>query len=160
MTNILFPEDEITKDDLFFMCYMVERIARKLHQTNAYVVDTIGYDNLVREISLAEVLHCENPEKVEDDWISQYQMQSGDFHIEAVDKKLVDKIPTPTQIGKVYTRLILQTLEDEEDYIQGMLRVYHSAIAAVIDDYNTSAYYEPSYILKRAYYAGSFNAIS
>lgn len=159
MRNIFFKEDTITKNDLFFICYMVERVARKIHQPNAYVIDAIGYENLVREISLAEALHCENPEKIEDDWIDNYKLKSGTFHIEEVNKELVNKIPSATQIGKVYSRLILQTLEEGEDFIQGMIKVYHSEIAPIIDDYNTSAYYEPSYILKRAYYAGNFNAI-
>lgn len=159
MTNKFFEEETITKNDLFFICYMVERVARNIHQPNAYVIDTIGYENLVREISLAEVLHCENPEKVQDDWIDNYKLKSGNFYIENVNKELVDKIPTATQMGKVYSRLILQTLEEGEDFIQGMIRVYHSEIVPIIDDYNTSAYYEPSYILKRAYYAGNFNGI-
>ncbi|MCM1160558.1 MAG: hypothetical protein NC412_04970 [Roseburia sp.] len=159
MRNIFFKEDTITKNDLFFICYMVERVARKIHQPNAYVIDAIGYENLVREISLAEALHCENPEKIEDDWIDNYKLKSGTFHIEEVNKELVNKIPSATQIGKVYSRLILQTLEEGEDFIQGMIKVYHSEIAPIIDDYNTSAYYEPSYILKKAYYAGNFNAI-
>lgn len=159
MTNEFFKDEIITKNDLFFICYMVERVARCIHQPNAYVIDTIGYENLVREISLAEVLHCENPERVRDDWIDNYNLKTGNFYIEKVNRELVDKIPTATQMGKVYSRLILQTLEDGEDFIQGMIRVYHSEIATIIDDYNTSAYYEPSYILKKAYYAGSFSAI-
>ena len=47
MTNLYFPEEEITKNDLYFMCYMVERVARKLKQHNAYVVNTIGEAELV-----------------------------------------------------------------------------------------------------------------
>ena len=159
MKNIFFPEDEVTKNDLFFVCYMVERTARKVKQRNSYVIDKIGYHNLVEQICLAEALHCENPEKIEDDWIQEYQLEIGDFDIKHVDSNLVDKIPTPTQMGKVYARLIYQTLESEEDYVQGMIRIYHSEIAEIIDDYNCSAYYEPSYILKRAYYAGNFNAV-
>lgn len=26
MTNLYFPDEEITKNDLYFMCYMVERV--------------------------------------------------------------------------------------------------------------------------------------
>ena len=33
------------------------------------VVNAIGYDVLAKKISLASVLHCENPLKVVDDWI-------------------------------------------------------------------------------------------
>lgn len=158
MRNLFFDED-VTENDLFFMCYMVERVARKIHQHNVYVIDMIGYQELVRNISLADVLHCENPEKIEDEWIKEYCLECGEFHIENVNHDLVEKIPSATEIAKVYTRLILQTLQEEEDYIQGMIRIYHSEIVEIIDDYNSSAYYEPSYVLKKAYYAGNFNAI-
>lgn len=158
MRNLFFDED-VTENDLFFMCYMVERVARKIHQHNVYVIDMIGYQELVRNISLADVLHCENPEKIEDEWIKEYYLECGEFHIENVNHDLVEKIPSATEIAKVYTRLILQTLQEEEDYIQGMIRIYHSEIVEIIDDYNSSAYYEPSYVLKKAYYAGNFNAI-
>ena len=39
MINVFFPDEFITKDDLYFMCYMVERIARKLKQRNKYVIN-------------------------------------------------------------------------------------------------------------------------
>ena len=42
MTNIYFPDEEITVNDLYFICYMIERVARKLHQRNRYVVNHIG----------------------------------------------------------------------------------------------------------------------
>lgn len=158
MRNLFFDED-VTENDLFFMCYMVERVARKIHQHNVYVIDMIGYQELVRNISLADVLHCENPEKIEDEWIKEYCLECGEFHIENVNHDLVEKIPSAIEIAKVYTRLILQTLQEKEDYIQGMIRIYHSEIVEIIDDYNSSAYYEPSYVLKKAYYAGNFNAI-
>lgn len=158
MKSVYFDE-ELSKNDLFFMCYMIERVARKLHQRNVYVVETIGYDELIKKISLASVLHCQNPKQVEDDWVEEYHLLPGDFYIEDVNWELVEKIPTATQMGKVYSRLILQTLSENEDYIQGLIRVYHAEITSIIDDYNTSAYYEPSYILKRAYYAGNFDGV-
>ena len=61
MTNKFFPDEEITENDLYFICYMIERVARELHQRNQYVVNTIGYDELTSKISVANVLHCENP---------------------------------------------------------------------------------------------------
>lgn len=53
-------------------------------------------------------------------------------------------------------RLILATLQPDEDYVQGMLRVYNNPICEVIDNYNASAYYEPSYVIARAYNDGGF----
>ena len=156
MTNKFFPDEKITENDLYFMCYMIERVARELHQRNKYVVNTIGYDELVNKISVASVLHCENPLKVVDDWITEYELRHSDFDITNVDPELTGIIPTATQMGKVYTRLILQTLGENEDYVQGMIRVYNHPICEKIDNYNCSAFYEPSYVITRAYLDGDF----
>ncbi len=64
--------------------------------------------------------------------------------------------PRPNQMGKVYQRLIVDTLLPEEDYAEGILRVYNNELCDVIDNYNCSAYYEPSYVIARAYHAGGF----
>jgi len=107
MTNKYFPEEEITKDDLFFICYMIERVARKLKQKNAYVVEMIDSEEWNHLISVVNVLHAENPLAVEDDWIEAYGLQPGFYDV-----------------------------------------------FDVIDNYNCSAYYEPSYVLARAYQDG------
>ena len=107
-------------------------------------------------ISLANVLHCENPLKIEDEWIKEYKLAKGNFDIMDVDSELVAEIPSETQMGKVYTRLILSTLQPTEDYIDGMIRVYNDEICNTIDNYNSSAYYEPSYVITRAYNNGGF----
>lgn len=156
MTNLYFPDEEITKNDLYFMCYMVERVARKLKQHNAYVVNTIGEAEQRHLISVANVLHSVNPMQVEADWITEYNLQQGTFDITAVDKNLCEQIPAATAMGKVYMRLILATLQPDEDYVQGMRRVYNNPICEVIDNYNASAYYEPSYVIARAYNDGGF----
>ena len=44
MTNIYFPDEEVTVNDLYFVCYMVERIARQMKQPNKYVVNTLGWE--------------------------------------------------------------------------------------------------------------------
>ena len=71
------------------------------------MVNKIAEEEWKRLISLANVLHAENPLKVEDDWIETYALEEGDFDITAIDTELADIVPTETQMGKVYTRLIL-----------------------------------------------------
>ena len=110
----------------------------------------------MRLISLANILHCENPLKIEDEWIEEYKLVKGNFNIMDVDSELVDEIPSETQMGKVYTRLILSTLQPEKEYIDGMIRVYNDEICDTIDNYNSSTYYEPSYVITRAYNNGGF----
>ena len=101
MTNKFFPEEQITENDLYFLCYMIERVARKLHQKNKYVVNSIAKDEWVRLISLANVLHCENPLKIEDEWIREYKLEKGNFDITDVDLELVDEIPSETHVETV-----------------------------------------------------------
>lgn len=156
MTNIYFPEEKIQKNDLYFICYMIERVARKIHQRNSYVVNRIGKENLKHLISVANVLHAENPLDVEEEWIEEYSFEKGDIHVTDVNDELVEKVPTPTQMGKVYQRLISDTALPEEDEVDGIIRVYNDPICDVIDNYNCSAYYEPSYVIARAYQNGEF----
>lgn len=156
MKNIFFEEEEVKENDLYFLCYMIERIARRLHQRNQYVVNHIAKEEWLRFISLANVLHCENPLKIEQEWIDEFHLEKGDFHITDVDSDLVEEIPGATQMGKVYMRLIISTLQPEEDYVDGLVRVYNDDICKIIDNYNSSAYYEPSYVITRAYNDGGF----
>ena len=156
MTNIYFPDEEIKKNDVYFICYMIERVARKLHQRNKYVVYEIGKEKLEHLISVANVLHAENPLAVEDDWIEEYNLTEGNVDVTAVDSELVTTIPSTTQMGKVYQRLIYDTMQPGESEVEGIIRVYNDEICDVIDNYNCSAYYEPSYIIARAYQNGGF----
>lgn len=156
MTNLYFKDEKITENDLYFLCYMIERVARKLHQRNSYVVNCIPKNEWIRLISLANVLHCENPLKIEEEWIEEYKLEKGEFDINNVNYELVERIPTETQMGKVYKRLIVDTLSEDENFIDGLIRVYNSEICNTIDNYNCSAYYEPSYVITRAYNEGGF----
>lgn len=156
MKNKYFPEEEIEINDLYFVCYMIERVARHLHQKNKYVVNTIGKEEMNHLISCANVLHCENPLKVESDWINDYNLKPGDFDITEVDKELATIIPSPLEMGEVYQRLIADTMSTKEDYVDGIFKVYNSPICDVIDNYNCSAFYEPSYVIARAYQNGGF----
>ena len=69
---------------------------------------------------------------------------------------LAEYIPTPLQMGKVYTRLIMDTSQPSENFVDGLLRVYNHPLCEVIDNYNCSAFYEPSYFIARAYNPGGF----
>lgn len=116
----------------------------------------MGHDELAKKLSLADVLHSANPLAVAADWADEYHLQPGTHDVTKVDPLLCSRIPTAIQMGKVYKRLILSTLKDGEDYADGILRVYNSPLCEKLDDYNCSAYYEPSPYITRSYYAGGF----
>ena len=156
MTNVYFPEEMVRTDDLYFVCYMIERIARQLKQPKKYVANAMGHDELAKKLSLADVLHSGNPLAVASDWIDEYQLKEGSYDVTKVDSNLCPKIPTPTQMGKVYKRLVLSTIQQDEDFADAILRVYNHPICETIDNYNCSAYYEPSPYITRSYYARGF----
>ena len=155
MINKYFNEP-IVENDLFYICFLIEKVSRYLHQRNAYVVNKLGYDPLYHLISVANVLHCENSDQVVDDVIEKYELKQGSFHIDDVNRELCTNIPSELDMGKVYTRLIVDTLYQDEDYIEGIIRIYNDQICKTLDDYNNGAYYEPSYVIARAYKNGEF----
>lgn len=155
MSNIYFPEEKITFNDLYFLCYMIERTARNIKQRNRYVVDKMGAQGLARQLSIAETNHCLNPMEVVDSWKEEYTLEQGDIDVTKVDPQYTDRYPSETQMGKVYARLIT-SIADDENLVESIRKVYASPICDAIDNYNSSAYYEPSYVQTRAYLNGQF----
>ena len=151
MSNKYFPDEQIDFNDIYFVCYMIERVARRLHQHNRYVVERLGTEGLERQLSIAQTNHCLNPSQVED----EYNLASGDFDVTNVDSRFADKIPSPTQMGKVYARLV-QSLDTSDNLVVTIQSVYESHVCDIIDNYNTGAYYEPSYVQARAFLNGGF----
>ena len=94
--------------------------------------------------------------KVEEDWIKDYNLENGSYDITAVDKEMAAVIPSPLDMGAVYERLIRDTMSSKENFVDGIIRVYNNEICDVIDDYNCSAFYEPSYVIARAYQNNGF----
>ena len=124
--NIYFPDREITPDDLKFVCYMIERTARRIKQPNVYVVEHLSKEGLLHNLSLADVMHCENPDDVVDRWISEYHLKKGSTDVLAVDKTLAPTPPTAIQMGKVYARLNLSVLSSQDNLADKISEVYHS----------------------------------
>lgn len=156
MTNKYFPDERITEDDVFFVCSMIERVARKCGHRNEYVVRKMSDDSIWHYLSLADVLHSENPLKLEDEWIEEFKLRKGSFDITDVRKDLDVTIPTPTQMGAVYKRLVLSLKRDDEDYVKAIRRVYSNKVCRTVDNYNCSAFYEPSYVQRQAFLNGGF----
>ena len=139
---------EYSKDnDLFFTCGLIDYIARKTKNVRAEVVNVLGKQRLEKIYDLADVYHCDNIDRVSEDFIEESHMQTGKFDNVGACKYA---IPSHWDIGKVYKRLIKQVAENENiNVIDALIKVYNSFISAKIDDYNSSVYYEnPSYIFE------------
>ena len=130
-------------NDLFYLCSLIEYIARKTHNTKEYVVNKIGKDFLVKIYNLAEVYHSENIDKVSDEIINECNIENGNYKID----NCKSRVPSYFEIGAVYERLIKQISGSKEDYIDNLIKVLTSWIKTKIDNYDSSMYYEnPSYI--------------
>lgn len=135
-----------TKDnDLFYTCSLIEYIARKTKNIRADVVNQLGKEQIEKIYELADVYHCDNIERVAEDFIAVARIKNGTFDNVGACRYI---IPSCWDIGKVYKRLIKMVSEkDGIDVIDALIRVYNSFISKKIDDYNSSVYYEnPSYI--------------
>lgn len=139
---------ESKKDnDLFYTCSLIDYIARKTKNTRADVVNRLGRNRLEKIYELADVYHCDNIERVCDDFVDEAEIKTGIFDNVAACEYAV---PSYWDIGKVYKRLIKRVAEYEKlDMISALEKVYNSFISPKIDDYNSSVYYEnPEYIFE------------
>lgn len=130
-------------NDLFYLCSLIEYIARKTYNTKKYIVNKICKDFLVKIYNLAEVYHSENIDKVSDEIINKCNIENGNYKID----NCKNRVPSYFEIGAVYERLIKQISGSKEDYIDNLIKVLTSWIITKIDNYDSSMYYEnPSYI--------------
>lgn len=137
---------EKAKDnDLFYLCGLIDYIARKTKNTRSDVVNKLGKERLEKIYDLADVYHCDNLERVSDDFIEEAKIIDGDYDNVGCCRY---SIPSHWDIGKVYKRLIKQVSSNENiSAVDALVKVYNSFISPKIDDYNSSVYYEnPSYI--------------
>lgn len=132
------------ENDLFFVCSLIENIARETRNTKKYVVEKLGKELIKKIYDLAEVYHSENLEKVTDEFIEECQIKIGEYDIISSCKY---RVPSIWELGRIYQRLILMVDISEERYIDTLYEVLSSWIIEKIDNYNSSMYYEnPGYI--------------
>ena len=157
MKNKYLLDCNITNNDLFFMCYMIEEVARELKQKNKYVVNSIGRSDLYHLVSCVNILRNENPLKLVKDWIEEYHLQEGNFNIINVDEEIKYIIPSSQDMAIVYEGLIINFSSTKEDYIDALMKVYNDPICEMIDDYDKSAIDIKTYIILRSYQNDEIN---
>lgn len=143
------------KNDLFYVCSLIEFIGRKTKNRRADIVDIIGKKEISRQFDLAEVNHCLSFDEVADEIIDYYQIAIGDFDSISNCKY---SIPSVQSIGKVYERLISNTMLESDNIVDSMVKVFKSFISDEISDFNSSVYYSNPDYLKYSYLEGKLLA--
>ena len=139
-------------NNLFYTCSLIEYIGRITKNKRKDLVQYMKSD-IGRIYNYADVFHCEPIEKVADDFIEESSIQTGDFDNVA---KARYSVPTHWDIGKVYKRLVLAIMKDENvDVAEAVFKAYHSFISEKIDDYNSSVFYDNPQNIFLAYKTGT-----
>lgn len=131
------------KDDLFYVCSLIEFIGRKTKNKRKAVVNALGEQGIEKQLYDAQVNHCLSFEQVSEELIEQYQIPAGDYDTISDCKY---KIPSFTSIGRLYSRMVLDCSEDGDE-VKELFKIFNSFISDEISDFRTGVYYEnPSYL--------------
>ena len=152
MTTGITGKEDPLENDLFFVCSVIEVIARKTTNRRGAVVQAIGEAEVARLLDLADVLHCEPVEYTAEDVIARHGVAAGSFDNVALCKY---NVPTHFDIAKVYKRLIVSVADAQGiTFADALRQVYTSWISDKIDDYNSSMFFENPQYLYASYCAG------
>lgn len=142
------------KDDIFYVCTLIEYIARGTQNHRKDVIAYFDKDDLSRQLRLAEVNHCLSFEQVAEELIEKFNIENGNFDTVAECKYIV---PSVTSIGRVYQMLVLAVCK-EDDVEQAIIDVFSSFISDEISDFNSNVYYSNPDYLRCSYLDGAMLA--
>lgn len=142
--------NEKEKNDVYYVCCLIEFIGRQTKNKRSEIVKKIGKDGLQYLYKTAEVNHCLTFEEVSDEIIKKYKIEDGNYDTISTCKYTV---PTFMSIGKDYMRLI-EDVQENNNIIDTIYNVFTSFISEEISDFNTSTYYSSREYLKESYKAG------
>ena len=147
--------DKKEKDDLFYVCSLIEYLGRKTKNHRSTIVKILGKREIKRQLNLADVNHCLSFEQVSDELIQYFNINTGDFDTVTSCKY---EIPSYLAIGKGYQRLILDVKKEEETVVDVFYNVFTSSISNEISNFNSSVYYSSPDYLKWCYLEGKLLA--
>lgn len=141
---------EKEKNDFFYVCSLIEYIARQTKNKRRVIVEALGREGIEKQLYDAEINHFLSFEQVSDELISQYKITNGDFDT-ITDCKYA--VPSFMDIGKLYSIMIEDCAGSGEE-VEELINIFSSFISDEISDFQTDVYYQnPSY-LECSYRAG------
>ena len=133
----------VNKDDLFFVCTMIEYVSRTTHNRSRDVVARMSDEELMHQLRVANVNHCLSFEQVCDEVVEVYKIKEGKF--DTISECQYD-VPSFLDIGKLYSIMIEDCAKEGEE-VHELIKIFTSFISDEISDFNTDLYYQnPDYI--------------
>ncbi len=132
-----------TRNDLFYVCSLIEFIARKTLNKRGTIVAALGTAGIKKQLQDAAVNHCLSFEQVSDEIIEYYNIDKGEFDTISNCKY---SVPNYMDIGKLYT-IIISDCSKEGKEAEELEKVFKSFISDEISDFRTGLYYQnPDYL--------------
>ena len=142
------------QNDYFYVCALIEYIARKTKNHRSDIVKTIGRQGMEKLLYDAEVNHCLSFEQVSDEVIAHYKIEQGKFDTIANCKY---SVPSYLDIGKLYSIMIEDCAQPGEE-LSELINIFTSFISDEISDFNTDLYYQNPDYLEWSYREGKLLA--
>ncbi|MBO6292913.1 MAG: hypothetical protein J6N51_11790 [Selenomonas sp.] len=134
---------EQEKDNIYFVCCMIEVIGRKT-KNRRHDVAMYLRDGLAHELEYADITHCLPMEQAAEEWIESYNIPDGSY--DTLTGSEYD-IPSSLSIGRVYQNLVLNTVASQMEPVKAIEAVFSSPIIDNITDFDSGVYYRsPSYL--------------
>ena len=134
---------EQERNDYFYVCALIEYIARETKNRRGDVVKAIGEAGIEKLLYDAEVNHCLSFEQVSDEVIEYYKIKEGTFD---TISDCPYSVPSYLDIGKLYSIMIEDCAKHGEE-VQELMKIFSSFISDEISDFNTDLYYQnPDYL--------------
>lgn len=132
-----------TRNDLFYVCALIEYISRSTNNRRGDVIKKIGKKGLEKLMHDAQMDHCLSFEEVSDEVIAYFTIENGDFKPEEGSPYT---IPGFQDIGKLYA-IIIEDLAESGREVDEMIRVFTSFMSDAISNFRSDLYYQnPDYL--------------
>lgn len=134
---------EKERNDYFYVCALIEYIARETRNHRGDIVRAIGKQGVEKLLRDAEVNHCLSFEQVSDEVIAYYGIEQGDFDTISDCRY---SIPSFLDIGKLYSIMIEDCAEPGNE-VKELMKIFISFISDGISNFNSDLYYQnPDYL--------------
>jgi hypothetical protein len=143
--------NEQDKNNIFFVCSIIEYLGRKTKNRRGNIVKLLGKMEIERQLELAEVNHCLSMEQVADELVDELHILKGSY--DSVGKCFYT-VPSVFGIAKNYQRLIINDINAGKTISDAFYDVFQSFISDDISDFNSSVYYSSPEYLKVSYEEG------
>ena len=134
---------EKERNDYFYVCALIEYIARETLNHRRDIVSAIGRKGVEKLLHDAEVDHCLSFEQVGDEVISYYKIKNGNFDTISACKY---SVPSFLDIGKLYS-IMIEDCAKPGNEVQELINIFNSFISDEISNFNSDLYYQnPDYL--------------